>query len=89
MFIVGEIVRPSGKGRTATWVTIAGTVTRVNERSVCVLWHNIAVERDMLIDEIVSTYTFVTNIPYRARVLDGSEDGKLLLTFYDDEKNSS
>ena len=29
MFLVGEVVKPSGKGRTATWEGMVGTVVRV------------------------------------------------------------
>ena len=88
MFIVGEIVRPSGVGRTATWENMAGTVTSVSG-SVFVQWHNTAVEDELDFEEVVSTHTFEKNIPHHARVLDGSEDWKLLLTFYNDEKKSS
>ena len=51
-------------------------------------WHNIAVEDEMLSDEVVTTHTFNERIPHHARVLDGSEDGKLL-TFYDDDEKKS
>jgi hypothetical protein len=44
MFFVGEIVKPSGKGRTATWDGMVGTVVRVEGTSVFVQWHNVAVE---------------------------------------------
>jgi len=42
-------------------------------------------------EEVVSTGTFQKSVPHHARVLDGSEDPKLV-TFYDDaddEKKSS
>jgi hypothetical protein len=35
MFFVGEVVKPSGKGRTATWDGVVGTVVRVEGSSVC------------------------------------------------------
>jgi hypothetical protein len=44
MLFVGEVVKPSGRGRTATWEGMAGTVTRVEGKSVFVQWHNVAVE---------------------------------------------
>ena len=87
MFIVGEIVKPSGHGRTATWEGMCGTVTRVGERSVFIQWHDCAVEEELGFDEVVTTGTFNRTIPHHARVLDGSEEGKLV-TFYDDAKKS-
>jgi hypothetical protein len=87
MFFVGEVVKPSGKGRTATWEGIVGTVVRVEGTSVFVQWH-IAVEDEMSVEELVSTGTFQKRVPHHARVLDGSEDGELV-TFYEDEKKSS
>jgi hypothetical protein len=39
-------------------------------------------------EEVVSTGTFQNTIPHHVRVLDGSDDTKLV-TFYDDEKKSS
>ena len=88
MFMVGEIVRPSGAGKTATWENIAETVTRVTEGSVFVEWHNGAVEDELDFEEVVSTQTFNKTIPHHARVLDGSDDAELV-TFYDDEKKAS
>lgn len=88
MFFVGEIVRPSGKGRTATWEGMVGTVARVEGASVFVQWHNVAVEDEMGVEELVSTGTFQRRVPHHVRVLDGSEDGKVV-TFYDDDKESS
>jgi hypothetical protein len=85
MFFVGEVVKPSGKGRTATWDGMVGTVVRVEGTSVFVQWHNVAVEDEMGVEELVSTGTFQQRVPHHARVLDGSEDGELV-TFYDDEK---
>ena len=88
--MVGEIVKPSGAGRTATWENIAGTVTRVTEGSVFVQWHNCAVEDEWDFEEVVSTHTFNEKILNHARVLGGEQDWKLLLTFYDgDDKESS
>ena len=87
MFFVGEVVKPSGKGRTATWDGMVGTVVRVEGASVFVQWY-IAVEDDLKVEELVSTGTFQKRVPHHARVLDGSEDGELV-TYYDDEKKSS
>jgi hypothetical protein len=84
MFFVGEVVKPSGKGRTASWEGKVGTVVRVEGSSVFVQWHNVAVEDEMDVEELVSTGTFQTKVPHHPRVLDGSEDGELV-TFYDDE----
>jgi hypothetical protein len=58
MFFVGEVVKPSGKGRTATWEGMVGTVTRVVGKSVFVQWHNVAVEDELDFDELISTGTF-------------------------------
>ena len=88
MFIVGEIVKPSGKGRTATWDGMVGTVVRVEGTSVFVQWHNVAVEDQLDFDEIVTTNTFAKPVPHHARVLDGSEDAKLV-TFYDEHEEQS
>lgn len=88
MFFVGEVVKPSGKGRTASWDRMVGTVVRVEGTSVFVQWHNVAVEDEMDVEELVSTGTFQKRVPHHARVLDGSEDGELV-TVYDDEKKSS
>ena len=88
MFMVGEIVRPSGAGKTATWENMVGTVTRVSESSAFVQWHNVAVEDELDVEEVVSTHTFSAKVPHHARVLDGSEDAELV-TFYDDEEKSS
>ena len=85
MFFVGEVVKPSGKGRTATWEGMVGTVVRVEGTSVFVQWHNCAVEDELEVEELVSTGTFQKRVPHHARILDGSEDGELV-TFYDDEK---
>ena len=84
MFMVGEVVRPSGKGRTATWERIAGTVTRVTERAVFVQWHHVAVEDELDFAEIVSTHTFTKHVPHHARVHGGVADGARV-TFYEDE----
>ena len=83
MFFVGEVVKPCGKGRTATWDGMVGTVTRVEGKFVYVQWHNVAVEDELDVAELVSTGTFQKKVPHHARVLDGSEDGALV-TFYDD-----
>jgi hypothetical protein len=90
MFMVGEVVKPSGKGRTATREGMVGTVTRVDGKSVFVQWHNVAVEDELDSEELVSTGTFQKSVPHHARILDGSDDGELV-TFYDedDEKKNS
>ncbi len=85
MFMVGEIVKPSGTGRTATWEPICGTVTEVLERSVLVQWHNVAVEEELTFDEVVSTHTFAQKIPHHYRVLDASTDTSRLVTVYHDD----
>ena len=41
MFFVGEVVKPSGKGRTATWEDMVGTVIRVDGQSVFVQGHEL------------------------------------------------
>jgi hypothetical protein len=63
MLQVKEIVKPSGKGRTADWPKGLGTVTRVTAESVFVQWHDFAVEDEMNADELVSTGTFNHSIP--------------------------
>jgi len=88
MFLVGEVVKPSGEGRTATWEGMVGTVVRIEGASVFVQWHNVAVEDEMGVEELVATGAFQKRVPHHARMLDGSEDGELV-TFYDDEKKSS
>ncbi len=87
MFFVGEVVKPSGKGRTASWDGMVGTMTRVAGTSVFVQWHNVAVDDELAFDELVSTGTFQKKVPHHVRVLDGSEDGELV-TVYDDEQSS-
>jgi len=63
MFRVKEIVKPSGKGRTADWLEHPGTVTKVTAESVFVQWHDCAVEDEMNFDELVSTGTFNDIVP--------------------------
>ena len=63
MFRIKEIVKPSGKRRTADWPEHIGTVTRVTKESVCVQWHNYSVEDEMGFDEFISTRTFADNLP--------------------------
>jgi len=63
MFQVKEIVKASGKGRTADWPEHIGAVTRVTKESVFVQWHNYAVEDEMGFDELISTRTFADNLP--------------------------
>ena len=53
---------------------MVGTVTRVDGKSVFVHWHNVAVEDELDVEELVSTGTFQKKVPHHARVLDGSED---------------
>ena len=84
MFFVGEVVKPSGKGRTATWDGLVGTVVRVEGTSVFVQWH-ITVEDELKVEELVSTGTFQQRVPHHARVLDGAGNSELV-TFYDDER---
>lgn len=63
MFRIKEIVKPSGKGRTADWTEHIGTVTRVEKELVFVQWHDCAVEDEMKFDELVSTGTFNDIVP--------------------------
>jgi hypothetical protein len=63
MFRIKEIVKPSGRGRTADWSKHIGTVTKVIAESVFVQWHDCAVEDEMNFDEIVSTGTFNVIVP--------------------------
>ena len=63
MFRIREIVKPSGKGRTADWPEHIGTVTKVTAGSVFVQWHDCAVEDEMKFDELVSTGTFNDIVP--------------------------
>lgn len=63
MFRIKEIVKPSGKGRTADWPEHLGTVARVTKESVFVQWHDCAVEDEMNFDELVSTGAFDVNVP--------------------------
>ncbi|OFV98870.1 MAG: hypothetical protein A3H28_14995 [Acidobacteria bacterium RIFCSPLOWO2_02_FULL_61_28] len=88
MFLVGEVVRPSGTGRTATWEGMIGTVVRCEGTSVFVQWHNVAVEDELGFEEVVSTGTFQQRVPHHGRVLDGSDD-PTLVTWYHDEKKPS
>jgi hypothetical protein len=63
MFQVKEIVKTSGKGRTADWPEHIGTVTSVTKESVFVQWDNYAVEDEMSFDELFSTRTFADKLP--------------------------
>ena len=63
MFQIKEIVKPSGKGRTADWPTNVGTVTKVTAESVFVQWHDCAVEDETIFDELISTGTFNDIVP--------------------------
>jgi hypothetical protein len=75
MLFVGEVVKPSGRGRTATWEGMAGTVTQeVEGKSVFVQWHNVAVEDELDCEELVSTNTFNKTVPHHVRVLNGSDE---------------
>ena len=89
MLFVGEVVTPSGKGRTASWEGMVGTVVRVEGTSVFVQWHNVAVEDELDSEEVVSTGTFQQRVPHQARVLDSSDDPKLVTWYDDGEKTSS
>ena len=80
--VVGEVVNPSGRGRTATWEGMFGSATRVSEGSVLVQWHGSAVEDEVDCQKVVSTGTFQKSVPHHARVLDGSDEAELV-TFYD------
>jgi small-conductance mechanosensitive channel len=51
-FKKGDRVTVSGRGRTAAWGQPAGTVTAVRYRSVFVQWDNLAVEDQMLAEEL-------------------------------------
>ena len=85
MFLVGEIVRPSGNGQTATWVEpLCGTVTEVRKRTVVVQWHSVAVEDELDFDEVVSTGGFQRRVPHHARILDGS-DNPQIVTWYNED----
>jgi hypothetical protein len=74
MFQVKEIVKPSGKGRTADWPEHLGTVTKVTTHSVFVQWHDCAVEDEMKFDELVSTGTFADNVPVVVAELPPTEE---------------
>jgi hypothetical protein len=63
MFRIREIVKPSGKGRTAEWPEHIGTVTSVTKESVFVQWHDCTFEDEMNSDELVSTGTFNDIVP--------------------------
>jgi hypothetical protein len=64
------------------------TVVRVEGMFVYVQWHNVAVEDEMGVEELVSTGTFQQRVPHHARLLDASEDGALV-TFYDEDGKKS
>src|ERR1039458_4085546 len=74
MFQIKEIVKPSGKGRTADWPKHAGTVTKVTNESVFVQWHDCAVEDEMNFDELFSTGTFANKIPVVVAELPPTEE---------------
>lgn len=75
MFKVKEIVKTSGRGRTASWDELTGTVTEVLETTVLVQWHNLAVEDEMKFDELVSTGEFADQVlsNYRRISINGNE----------------
>lgn len=58
MFKRGEVVKTSGRGRTARWGEMEGTVVRVDGRAHFVQWHGIAVEEEMDADDLVSVGRF-------------------------------
>lgn len=64
MFRIKEIVKPSGKRRTADWPEHIGTVTRVTKESVFVQWHKYAVEDEMSSHELISTRTRADKLPF-------------------------
>jgi hypothetical protein len=65
MFKVKEIVKPSGKGRTSSWEeNLRGTVTQVLETTVCVQWHDSAVEDELEFCELFSTGEFADEVPH-------------------------
>jgi hypothetical protein len=74
MFQIKEIVKPSGKGRTADWPEQVGTVTKVTIKSVFVQWHDCAVEDEMNFDELVSTGTFNDIVPVMVAELPPPEE---------------
>lgn len=74
MFRIKEIVKPSGKGRTADWPEHVGTVTKVTIESVFVQWHGCAVEDEMNFDELVSTGAFDDIVAVVVAELPASEE---------------
>jgi hypothetical protein len=74
MLRIKEIVRRSGKGRTADWPEHVGTVTRVTAESVFVQWHDYAVEDEMTFDELLSTDAFADDLPTVVATLPPSEE---------------
>ena len=52
-FKIKDIVKPSGKGRTAKWRKTEGTVTSVRKKSVFVIWHGTCVEDQMELAELI------------------------------------
>jgi hypothetical protein len=74
MFKVKEIIKTSGRGRTASWEEQTGTVTKVLESTVLVQWHDSAVEDEMKFDELISTGEFTDQVPNNYRRLCISED---------------
>ncbi len=87
MFFVGEVVKPSGTGRTATWEGMFGTVVRMEGTSVFVQWHDCAVEDEMTTEELVSAGTVQRRVHHHARVLGGADDGPIVTTYGEDEKS--
>lgn len=75
MFKVKEIVKTSGKGRTAGWGEQTGMITKVLENTVLVQWHDSAVGDEMEFDELVSTGEFVEQVfsNYRKLCISGDE----------------
>ena len=51
-----------------------------------VQWHNVAIEDEMDVEELVSTGTFQKKVPHHARVLHGSDDGELVTYHVDDDE---
>jgi hypothetical protein len=70
--VVGEVVMPSDKGRTATWDWHVGTVPGV-EGTVLGQWHNFALEGEIEFVEVVSTGTFHQCVLHHVPILDRAD----------------
>lgn len=76
MFQIGEIVKPSGLGRTGAWGEMFGIVTEVSAEFVYVAWYGLEFEDEMRHFELVSTRQFADYIPDDLRFIRNS-DGDL------------